>query len=90
VDRYYYYSSGGQHIWVKGSVCFAARSPGARALGDAAPGRHERLLQGDVDIVVGSEKQGHIGEGATDADRLNIGRYWHPSTVLNVIRYRLR
>src|SRR2546427_13264339 len=45
----------------------------APALGDAAPGRHVCWVQGDVDIVVWDQKQGHIGEDGANANWLDIG-----------------
>src|SRR5437879_13265885 len=53
----------------------------APALGDTAPGRHVCWFQGDVDIVIWGQKQGHIGEGVADADRLNIGCIRRPVAI---------
>ncbi len=53
----------------------------APTLGDATPGRHVCWFQGNVDVVIWGQKQGHIGEGVANANRLDIACDRRPGAI---------
>ena len=65
-------------LGIRGAVRLNLTAP---ALRDAVPGRHVCWFQGDVDIMVWGQKQGHIREGVANADRLYIGCDRRPGAI---------